>query len=119
MYKGAIVGCGAVACQAHVPVWRAAAAFHMVAAVDPIPAHRAQLQTLLPEIRCYERLENLLEHEEIDFLDVCTPPVLHEEGIIVTPHIAWATRAARSRLLDASVANIAAFLRGKPINVVN
>ena len=22
MYKGAIVGCGAVACQAHVPAWR-------------------------------------------------------------------------------------------------
>ena len=82
MYKGAIVGCGAVACQAHVPVWCAAAAFHMVAAVDPIPAHRAQLQTLLPEIRCYERLDSLLEHEEIDFLDVCTPPVLHEEGIL-------------------------------------
>src|SRR5215510_12141126 len=82
MYKGAIVGCGAVACQAHVPVWRTVSAFHMVAAVDPIPAQRAQLQTLLPEIRCYECLESLLEHEEIDFLDVCTPPALHEEGIL-------------------------------------
>ncbi len=82
MYKGAIVGCGAVACQAHAPVWRAASAFHMVAAVDPIPAQRAQLQTLLPEIRCYECLDSLLEHEELDFLDVCTPPALHEEGIL-------------------------------------
>ncbi len=36
MYKGAIVGCGAVASQAHVPAWRTAPAFRMVAAVDPI-----------------------------------------------------------------------------------
>lgn len=82
MYRGAIIGCGAVACQAHVPAWRASSAFRIVAAVDPIPAQRAQLQTLLPEVRCYAHLETLLEHEELDFLDVCTPPALHEEGIL-------------------------------------
>jgi predicted dehydrogenase len=82
MYKGAIVGCGAVACQAHVPAWRATSAFRIVAAVDPLPAPRAQLQALLPEVRCYERLETLLEHEELDFLDVCTPPALHEDSIL-------------------------------------
>jgi glycerate dehydrogenase len=37
----------------------------------------------------------------------------------VTPHIAWATRAARARLLDVAVANIRAFLAGVPQNVVN
>ena len=82
LYRGAIVGCGAVACQAHVPAWRTASAFRMVAAVDPIPAQRAHLQTLLPEVRCYADLETLLAHEELDFLDVCTPPALHEEGIL-------------------------------------
>ncbi len=87
MYKGAIVGCGAVACQAHVPAWRAASAFRMVAAVDPVSAHRAQLQALLPKVRCYERLEALLENEELDFLDVCTPPVLHEEGIDILDEV--------------------------------
>ena len=82
MYKGAIVGCGAVACQAHVPAWRRASAFRMVAAVDPIPTQRAHLQTLLPEVRCYADLETLLAHEALDFLDVCTPPALHEGGIL-------------------------------------
>jgi predicted dehydrogenase len=82
MYKGAIVGCGAVACQAHVPAWRTASAFRMIAAVDPIPAHRAHLQSLLPEVRCYADLEMLFAHEELDFLDLCTPPALHEEGIL-------------------------------------
>jgi glycerate dehydrogenase len=37
----------------------------------------------------------------------------------ITPHIAWATRAARARLLDVTVQNIRAFLAGKPQNVVN
>ena len=82
MYKGAIIGCGAVACQAHVPAWQTASAFRIVAAVDPIPAQRTHVQTLLPEVRCYADLETLLAHEEVDFLDVCTPPALHEAGIV-------------------------------------
>jgi len=39
--------------------------------------------------------------------------------LIVTPHIAWAAREARRRLMAITAANIAAFLRGEPINVVN
>ncbi|NOZ07023.1 MAG: D-2-hydroxyacid dehydrogenase [Chloroflexi bacterium] len=46
-------------------------------------------------------------------------PLLHARNCFVTPHIAWATRAARARLLDVAVDNIAAFLRGAPQNVVN
>lgn len=38
---------------------------------------------------------------------------------IVTPHIAWASRAARSRLLAATVRNVRAFLSGAPTCVVN
>lgn len=46
-------------------------------------------------------------------------PLLKAENCHITPHIAWATRAARSRLLDAAVENVAAFIEGKPQNVVN
>lgn len=38
---------------------------------------------------------------------------------IVTPHLAWATLAARQRLLDESVENVRAFLAGRRRNVVN
>jgi len=38
---------------------------------------------------------------------------------IITPHIAWATVAARQRLLDLVVANIVAFQAGDPQNLVN
>jgi glycerate dehydrogenase len=46
-------------------------------------------------------------------------PLLRAKNCMVTPHIAWATAEARRRLLDATVANVAAFLAGRPINVVN
>ena len=46
-------------------------------------------------------------------------PLLTAENCIITPHLAWATRAARSRLMKIAVENVRAFLQGKPQNVVN
>lgn len=46
-------------------------------------------------------------------------PLLSAPRCAITPHVAWATKAARQRLLDTAVANVAAFLRGAPQNVVN
>ncbi|MGA7568660.1 MAG: D-2-hydroxyacid dehydrogenase [Terriglobales bacterium] len=46
-------------------------------------------------------------------------PLLHSENCIVTPHIAWATKEARTRLIELAAANLRAFLDGHPINVVN
>ncbi len=46
-------------------------------------------------------------------------PLLHAKNCIITPHIAWATRAARSRLLATVVENLGAFQAGRPQNVVN
>lgn len=46
-------------------------------------------------------------------------PLLTAKNCILTPHLAWATRAARSRLMKVAVENVRAFLQGKPQNVVN
>jgi glycerate dehydrogenase len=46
-------------------------------------------------------------------------PLLNARNCLITPHIAWATKAARSRLMQTAVANVAAFLKGTPQNVVN
>jgi glycerate dehydrogenase len=58
----------------------------------------------------------------LDVLSVEPPaesnPLLSARNCLVTPHIAWATREARSRLMDLVVQNITAFLAGKPQNVV-
>jgi glycerate dehydrogenase len=45
-------------------------------------------------------------------------PLLRAPNCLVTPHMAWATRAARSRLLDIAIGNVRAFLAGSPRNVV-
>ena len=59
----------------------------------------------------------------VDVLSVEPPPadhpLLRARNCMVTPHIAWATRAARSRLMQVAVTNVRAFLLGKPQNVVN
>jgi glycerate dehydrogenase len=46
-------------------------------------------------------------------------PLLHAKNCYVTPHIAWATKEARMRLIETAAANLRAFLEGHPINVVN
>lgn len=46
-------------------------------------------------------------------------PLLTAKNCCITPHIAWATRSARQRLLDTAIANVRAFLAGEPQNVVN
>lgn len=54
----------------------------------------------------------------------CEPPTLENPllsapNCIVTPHIAWATKEARSRLMNIAVDNLSAFIKGKAQNVVN
>lgn len=46
-------------------------------------------------------------------------PLLKARNCVITPHIAWAALAARQRLMAQSAANVAAFLAGRPQNVVN
>lgn len=46
-------------------------------------------------------------------------PLLAAKNCLITPHLSWATRAARARLMDIAVDNVRAFLQGKPQNVVN
>jgi glycerate dehydrogenase len=46
-------------------------------------------------------------------------PLLQAPNITITPHIAWAALAARRRLMQVTAENVAAFIAGKPINLVN
>ncbi|MCE5285890.1 MAG: D-2-hydroxyacid dehydrogenase [Pelosinus sp.] len=46
-------------------------------------------------------------------------PLLKAKNCIITPHISWAPKESRKRLMDIAVDNLAAFIEGKPINVVN
>ena len=75
-----------------------------------------------------EDLKNALNNGKISgaALDVVSKepievnnPLLQAKNCIITPHIAWASRESRMRLMDTAVKNLAAFLNGKPQNVVN
>lgn len=46
-------------------------------------------------------------------------PLLKARNCIITPHIAWATIEARSRLMEIAVENVRAYISGTPVNVVN
>jgi glycerate dehydrogenase len=46
-------------------------------------------------------------------------PLLSAKNIAITPHLAWATREARNRLMASTAENIRAFLEGAPQNIVN
>lgn len=46
-------------------------------------------------------------------------PLIRAKNCLITPHIAWATKQSRTRLLNTAIANVAAFLSGTPRNVVN
>lgn len=46
-------------------------------------------------------------------------PLIGAPNLLLTPHIAWAASEARCRLMDITARNIAGFLAGTPVNVVN
>ena len=46
-------------------------------------------------------------------------PLLKAKNIIITPHISWAAKEARQRIMDITANNIESYVKGEPINVVN
>jgi glycerate dehydrogenase len=46
-------------------------------------------------------------------------PLLSAKNVIITPHIAWAPKESRERLLNIAIDNLKHFINGEVINVVN
>lgn len=67
--------------------------------------------------------EGLIAGAGLDVLSTEPPPadnpLLQARNCIITPHIAWASRESRQRLMRIVTDNIRSFLAGKPVNVIN
>ena len=46
-------------------------------------------------------------------------PLLTAKNCLITPHISWAAKEARQRIMDITVDNIRSYVEGDPKNVVN
>lgn len=75
-----------------------------------------------------EDLKNALDNGKVggaavDVVSVepieATNDLLEAKNCIITPHIAWAPKESRMRLLNTAVSNLNDFMQGKPINIVN
>ena len=75
-----------------------------------------------------EDLANALNDEiiagaAVDVLSIEPPsndnPLFKAKNCIITPHIAWATKEARQRLMGMAVNNLSEFIKGRPVNIVN
>lgn len=65
--------------------------------------------------RIYGAAVDVVSHEPIE----ADNPLLSAEKCIITPHISWAPKESRERLMQAAVENLVKYLEGNPVNVVN
>jgi len=77
-----VIGCGAIANRAHLPAYRASPETRLVAVadIDEKKAEKAARQFNVPH--WYKDYNRLLEHEDIDAVSICVPPILHAEVAI-------------------------------------
>ena len=80
--KGAIIGFGGVAEHAHAPILKYDPRFYIKAIVEPVSERANVARGIFPEAKIYEDVDILFKKEDLDFLDICTPPVYHAEIIL-------------------------------------
>jgi predicted dehydrogenase len=79
--RGAVLGTGNIALRGHAPQWvgdeTLRAETEIVAVADLSDANREAAAAVFPRARRYEDAVELLDNEELDFCDICTPPFTH------------------------------------------
>ncbi|RLG45862.1 MAG: hypothetical protein DRN81_00320 [Thermoproteota archaeon] len=70
-----IVGCGSVALKGHIPAWKLYNNVVVAAAADPNPVARKRCKKYVDNL--YDDYKEMLDKEDLDIVDICTPPHLH------------------------------------------
>jgi predicted dehydrogenase len=79
-----VVGAGHVAEVLHLPVFQYLKEARVIAICDIVQEKARRLAHRFSIPHVYEDLEKMLEREELDLIDVCTPPQHHHQAIIKT-----------------------------------
>ena len=103
MLKGAIVGFGEVARHGHWPAYAASTEAEIVAVVDRNVARRALASSLKPGLQTFETIAELAASITVDFIDICTPPVLHPQPMLDAIDRGWHVLCEKPLLLDLAV----------------
>jgi predicted dehydrogenase len=77
MLRGAILGVGHVALHGHAPAWLDRNDVAIVAGADARPDRREAFLAAFTDAAWHADSEALLGSEELDFVDICTPPASH------------------------------------------
>ncbi|MFI5184348.1 MAG: Gfo/Idh/MocA family protein, partial [Vicinamibacteria bacterium] len=79
--RGALLGAGNIALDGHGPQWARDEALQrdveIVAVADLSPSNLQAALNLFPNATPYARAQDLLDREDLDFGDICTPPFTH------------------------------------------
>lgn len=74
--KGALIGFGTIA-NGHFSAYQRVTGVSIVGVVDPVPARRDKAKELDKNLVVYENIESLFSKENVDFIDICSPPHTH------------------------------------------
>lgn len=84
MLKGAIIGFGKIAETAHLPAFLSediGREIQITSIVDVSDSRIEQCKSLIPEVKGYHTLDELFNNEQLDFIDICVPPNMHDAAI--------------------------------------
>ncbi|HUL45104.1 MAG TPA: Gfo/Idh/MocA family oxidoreductase [Bacteroidota bacterium] len=84
MLRGAIVGFGNIAVRGHVPAYKhdfVCRDMEITAVLDVVEQSHPRVAEALPGARFYTDIDALFSREQLDFVDICTPPHTHAECI--------------------------------------
>jgi predicted dehydrogenase len=96
--RGAIIGFGAVAENGHSPAYAQSREIEIVAVVDPTTERRDVARRCFPNAAPLATIREL--PDEIDFVDICTPPSRHGEIILGALSRGWNVLCEKPLVLD-------------------
>jgi len=79
MLKGGMVGFGFIGASGHFPAYAARKDVEIAAVADVCKARLDAARALLPGARFYDTHEEMLAREDLDFVDIATPPAFHKD----------------------------------------